>query len=193
MVLLLLVLTACAAPASEPAAPSTVATDIKPLQENTPAQVATTVSPTPPPTATAVSPTPLPVVISTPTLSPDDISGEQLEETGEPVIIFHQEGGFAGVDLTWTIYNNGLIVTPEGQELSIAPADINELLETIGGTGFFELSQPKPGNICCDFFTFTLGVSYGDLKNVITINDGDPNKAAGFSAAVSAVQQLIAQ
>jgi len=191
--LLMMVLTACAAPSSEPAAPLAVATAIGPLQENPPARVTATASPTPSLTATTVSPTPLPAAFSTPSLSPDDISGEHPEETGQPVIVFHQEGGFAGVDLTWTIYDNGLIVTPDDQELSVAPADINELLKTIEATGFFELGQPKPANICCDFFTFTLSVSDGDLNNVITVNDGDPNKAAGLSEAVSAVQQLIAQ
>ena len=128
-----------------------------------------------------------------PTLSAEDAAGGATEEAGEPVIIFNQTGGFAGVDLTWSIYANGLIVTPDGEELSVDPASVDELLEIITQAGFFELVQPKPGNICCDFFTFTLTVNNGDMENVITYNDGDPNKPAGLSEAVSAVQQMLAQ
>ncbi len=190
-VLLLLILTACAGPSSEPAAPSPVATVSEPLQDDTPSATATTASPTPVPAATSV-PT-LPAATSAPTLPPDDISEDSPEETGEPVIIFHQEGGFAGVDLTWSIYANGLIVTPDGEEISVAPAVVDELLKIIEQTGFFEFVQPKPSNICCDFFTFTLAVTNGDLKNVITYNGGDTNIPAGIAEAVSAVQQVITQ
>ena len=104
-----------------------------------------------------------------------------------------QEGGFAGVDLTWSIYENGLIVTPAGEELSVAPAVVDELLEIITQSGFFEIVQSKSSNICCDFFTYTLTVSTGEQNNVITLSDGDPNKPAGLSEAISAVQQVIAQ
>jgi hypothetical protein len=126
-------------------------------------------------------------------LPPDDTSEDSPEENGKPVIIFHQEGGYAGVDLTWSIYANGLIVTPEGEEISVAPAVVDELLKIIEQTGFFEFVQPKPSNICCDFFTFTLAVTNGDLKNVITYNGGDTNIPAGIAEAVSAVQQVITQ
>jgi len=189
--LLLLISTACAGPSSEPAAPPLEATVSEPLQDDTPSATATTASPTPIPAATS-APT-LPAATSAPTLMPDDISEDTPEETGEPVIIFHQEGGFAGVDLTWSIYANGLIVTPDGEEISVAPAVVDEILELIEQIGFFEIVQPKPKNICCDFFTYTLAVTNGDLKNVITFSGGDPNIPAGLAEAVSAVQLLIAQ
>ena len=199
-VLVLLISTACSGPSSEPAAPTFVATVSEPLQDDTPSATATTASPTPVPAATSAPTLPaatsaptLPTATSAPTLPPDDISEDTPEETGEPVIIFHQEGGFAGVDLTWSIYANGLIVTPDGEEISVAPAVVDELLELIEQIGFFELVQPKPSNICCDFFTYTLAVSNGDLNNVITFSGGDPNIPAGLSEAVSAVQLIIAQ
>jgi hypothetical protein len=208
-VLLLLISTACSAPSSEPAAPTLVATVSEPLQDDTPLAAATTASPTPIaaatsaptlPAATSTSTLPaatsvpiLPAATSAPTLPTDDTSEDPPEESGKPVIIFHQEGGFAGVDLTWSIYGNGLIVTPDGEEISVAPAVVDELLEIIEQTGFFEFVQPKPSNICCDFFTFTLAVTNGDLNNVITYNGGDTNIPAGIAEAVSAVQQVITQ
>ena len=143
-------------------------------------------------TATTV-PLPTDTQSTPPTLPAEEASGGGLEEAGEPVIIFNQTGGFAGVDLTWSIYANGLIVTPDGEELFVDPAAVDALLEIIAQAGFFELVQPKPSNICCDFFTFALAVSNGDMENVITYNDGDPNKPAGLSEAVSAVQQMLSQ
>jgi hypothetical protein len=182
IILVLLISTACDAPSTEPSTPSPVATVAEPLPEDTPSA-----------TATNVSPTPIPAAKLAPTLPPGDLSKGSPEVTGEPVIIFHQEGGFAGVDLTWSIYDNGLIVTPAGEELSVAPAIVEELLEIITQTGFFEIVQPKTSNICCDFFTYTLTVSTGNLNNTITFTDGDPNAPPGLTKAVSAVQQLITQ
>jgi hypothetical protein len=226
--LLLLILTACAAPSSEPAAPALVATVSEPLQDDTPSAVTITASLTPLPAATKEPSSPTPQIMCTPpscqegeiyycsddcpggcgtmcatvtpirpsaqsTATAVDVSGDATVETGEPVIVFNQTGGFAGVDLTWKIYANGLIVTPDSEELFVDPAVVDELLEIIEQTGFFEFVQPKPSNICCDFFTFTLAVTNGDLNNVITYNGGDTNIPAGIAEAVSAVQQLIAQ
>lgn len=177
-VLLLLILTACASPAG----PSALPTGTEPTRENAPSAASSTVRPT-------VLPPTLPPL----TLPSDNVDDESQPIAGIPAIVFHKEGGLAGVDLLWTIYDSGQIVTPTGEEYWVESGVIDELLELFSQTGFFELSQSKSSDICCDFFTYTLAVNNGEQINVITYTDGDPNAPPGLADLVSAVLQVTDQ
>lgn len=180
--LVVLFLTACAAPLAErdKILPATSGIEPTPL---------ITLSTTMPEAIPSSSPT----LSGSPTISPTGTGESTQEATRKPAIILHQQGGFAGVDLTWSIYKHGQIVTPDKEEHWVDPAVVVELLEVIAQTGFFELEQEKPKNICCDFFTYTLAANNGEQNNIITFSDGDPNLPPGLSDAVSVVKQLIGQ
>lgn len=113
------------------------------------------------------------------------------EESESPVIVLRQEGGIAGVENGWTIYGDGRIVTNSGDEIQVEPEEVTEALVTIEQTGFFNLEQREPSDICCDFFTYTLLVRSDDSENIVVISEGDPNIPRALSEALAAVQDLI--
>lgn len=176
MLLLLLTAVACA-PASSPTETPT-AVD---FAEPTPGETE--------PTATTET---------TATMTP--IAGERPEETvptedelsvQETVIEFSVEGGFAGINRWWLIYEDGRVEGDAGQAWQVDPQTVAELLAVIEETGFFDMVPSEPEPFCCDFFTFTLSARKDLLENTITISEADPSMTAELEEAITAVQQFV--
>ncbi len=154
---------------------------------------------TPTPLASPVTPsTTVPSVAATPTgptptitQSSSPESEEKVTATQEPVIVFSQEGGFAGIQNIWLIYADGRVEAPEGREFQLAPATVESLLTEIEEIGFFDLNQPKQADICCDRFTYTLLVRHGGQENEISFTEGDPNLAETYYKANEVVLSVI--
>ena len=127
-------------------------------------------------------------VTGSPTETPRPDPGENY---GGVLIVFQQEGGFAGLDITWRIYSDGRV---EEEDEIIGELDQNALLllmDKIDGSGFFDLDLEESENICCDFFTFTITVVDGDRVNSITISEADPNMPPGLEEVIRSVLQLV--
>ena len=159
-------------------------------EESRTPEVATEVIPTSTPAARATripTNTSMPATKS-PTQTPRSLPSENYAGV---LIIFRQEGGFAGLDITWRIYNDGRI---EQDDEIIGELDQNALLllmDKIDGSGFYDMDLAEPENICCDFFTFTITVLDGDRANSITISEADPAMPPGLEDVIRLVLQLV--
>jgi len=152
-----------------------VATEVVPT--STPAALATRI-----PTNTSIPAT------RSPTQTPRSLPSENFAGV---LIIFRQEGGFAGLDITWRIYNDGRI---EQDDEFIGELDQNALLllmDKIDGSGFYDMDLEEPENICCDFFTFTITVLDGDRANSITISEADPTMPPSLDEVIRLVLQMV--
>lgn len=130
----------------------------------------------------------------TPTIEPT-ISRATPDPATEakPVITFKQEGGFAGLDQTWSIFSDGRVLTPDGGMVLVEADSVSDLLVEIEQAGFFALSQPKTEPVCCDFFTFTISARYGDQENTISMSEGGPDLPPAFTTSVLAIQEFLPQ
>lgn len=132
---------------------------------------------------TVPTPTLIPVVktikesTAVPTNSPGSeatLDPSENVDSGGPVILLRQEGGFAGVDNTYVIHPNGRVELNSEYIGTLDAAKHQEVLKKIEESGFYELSIEAAEGICCDFFTYTLMVTDGDLENSIMLSENDP-------------------
>ena len=148
------------------------------------------------PTPTAIpEATPISTRVSQPTSSPlpsATISPEHDENSDQVVIMLRQEGGFVGLDITWTIYPDGRIEQESEIIGKLDPVSHRQLLKKIGESGFFDLTQKKSGNFCCDFFTFTLTVTDGERENSITMSEADPEMPESLEKVILLILQSVA-
>ena len=117
-----------------------------------------------------------------------------VETTSSPdkvVITLRQEGGFAGLDNVWILYQDGRI--EKNGELSgqLSAQELSLLLNSIDQSGFFEFDHPESGPFCCDFFTFTITATVGDKSNSISVSDGDPDIPANINEIISVLLQSL--
>ena len=89
-------------------------------------------------------------------------------------ITLDRSGGIAGISEHWTIYLDGTVIGPAGEEARVPTGEVNQLLADIEAAGFFEW-PPRPRSLpsCADCFTYSLTVEYEGKSNRITLVDGE--------------------
>jgi hypothetical protein len=152
--------------------------------------------------AATITPTAAPALDTVP---PPSAEGEEAatpapESEGQPeaelpesaVILFHREGGIAGVSEEWTVFADGRVVDAAGNEFQLEPAAVTAMLATIQATGFMELDNSQaPVELCCDRFVYTLTVRLDDRTHSMTMVDGQENVAPALEEAINTVQSAI--
>lgn len=182
-----LVLAGCGSPGEEPTASSATL----------PPQATATTPVEPSPTEalpTETAPAATPTEESDPASLPEEtfaVLDKTITTPEGAVIYFSQEGGFAGVMNHWFIYPDGTIVNSAGQTNQVAPEDVTVALDTVERSGFYDLNQPKPSDVCCDFFHYTLIARDGNQSNAVSLSEGEPDLPAAFSESVAAMLTLV--
>jgi len=110
----------------------------------------------------------------------------------EIVITLRQEGGFAGLDHVWILYQDGRIEMNGELSGQLSAKELALLLDSIEQSGFFEFDHPESGSFCCDFFTFSITATVGDKSHSISVSDGDPGIPAGVNEIISLLLQSFA-
>ena len=89
-------------------------------------------------------------------------------------ITLDRSGGIAGISERWTIYGDGTVIGPAGEEARVPAGDVKQLLADIEAAGFFEW-PPRPRSLqsCADCFTYSLTVEYEGKANRIMLVDGE--------------------
>ena len=108
------------------------------------------------------------------------------------VITFHLGGGLAGVDQTWTIYPDGRVVYPKGEEQNLDAAQVATLLDDIETMGFFEMKDTY-GQFtkCNDCFTYTLTVSSGGKVKTVTTTEGAKDSPPELIQILAKINALV--
>ena len=98
---------------------------------------------------------------------PASTSTQSVKATSVTV---RRTGGIAGVDDTWTVKAD------KPGDLSSHAAD--EVLRIASSPAFQGIDPAKPTHMCCDFFSYTVTVSYSDGSRLqIHADDGSPQPA----------------
>lgn len=107
------------------------------------------------------------------------------------VLTLSREGGFAGVQETWTFFADDRSVLPSGEPQELPEGTFDSLILSIAENEILSL-EPKPGTpICCDFFSYTVQLQGTELNKSITYSEGDPDSPENFWAVVGDIQQVI--
>lgn len=104
-------------------------------------------------------------------------------------VIFHQAGGIAGIEQEWIIYTDGRIQGPNNSEREVAPEQVEQLLDSIEATGFFELNGTYlPEDTCCDRFFYTITVVNGSQVHTVKTLDGTPDMPEALQQTLNILQ-----
>lgn len=107
-------------------------------------------------------------------------------------VVFQQAGGIAGIEQEWTIHTGGRIQGPNNSEREVAPEEVEQLLERIEATGFFELNDAYlPEDTCCDRFFYTITVVNGSQVHTVKTLDGTPDMPEALQQTLSIIQTFI--
>jgi len=108
------------------------------------------------------------------------------------VVIFHQSGGFDGINQEWAIYADGRVVPKDGQNWQATPEQVAQLLKEIEDLGYFNLNRTSlPRDTCCDRFIYELTVTYGVKTQSLTTIDGDENAPQALWDAIQKVRAFL--
>jgi hypothetical protein len=125
------------------------------------------------------------------TPSPDKAA---MEFEAEPMIVFERGGGIAGVTEQWSIYASGKISSQNGEELTVAPAQVTALLDAIQAAGFYDMKvgpgAASPGT-CKDCFTYKLTVNKDEKPYSITAQEGAKGVPDMFWNLINQINDLV--
>ncbi len=182
--------------AGESEMPDAMATTADPLKPARDSEVPPSSTPI---TTTTSSPT-APVIPSSGSAEPQPESGVFNEDPGKAaalgddvVIRFEQSGGFAGIEQKWSIYADGRVVGPGGRQGAVGLEEIEKLLETIMGAGFFQMEASYvPLNSCCDRFSYAITVQHDGIAKTVQTIDAAPKQPAQLNEVIDAISALLA-
>jgi hypothetical protein len=179
---IVLVLVGCQAvePSAAPTEPAVVET------EEVAVMATATTEPTAEPTAVPVVPT----RVTVPTNTPEPTS-ELMEN--QPVIIYKQSGGFAGIEQEWRIFASGLYEGAPATRRTLPAEKIAQILADARAGGFFELddSYIDEGH-CCDFFNLEVTLVAEDGRShTVTTMEQTPGMPEILKQTIDAINLLL--
>lgn len=105
------------------------------------------------------------------------------------VIVYQQEGGFAGRSDEWIFYDDGSMVDPDGQRHAVDAQQVQAIVAMTQDINL-QKAQTAPA-ACCDQITYTLTVyANGESKRIVT-SDG-AQQPAEVTAVFDKLGQLLA-
>jgi hypothetical protein len=136
------------------------------------------------------SPPPSTQPSETPTLDDSDSPPQALPDGA--VIVYRRSGGIAGLDETFTIYQDGRITSSDGGEWYVSPQDLQDLMKQIKQVGFFQVEQTGPFNVpCCDRFSYTLTVNLEGKTHTVQTYDGAVDQPESVQSAINAINTFL--
>ena len=154
-----------------------------------PIPIPTTLSPEQSPLMMSPSPT-----TQAPAPADATIRIEEKRQTGNMVIIYERDGGFAGTHDEWRFYADGHVEAKSEKDTARAwlpDGAVDNATQRIVANGFLDLSDEyMPDTRCCDRFTYRLTVIHDGTPKSVTTMDGAEQPPA-LAEALAVVQDLI--
>jgi len=157
---------------------------------------ATTVAPTA--VTPGVTPARTPVVTATSgsTVASTASVEAQSEPEGEAavVLVYKRSGGFAGVDESWTVYEDGRVVDASGKESTVSISELADVIAQAQQAGFFDqrLAVDRK-SACADCFTYELEMSVDGQRNKVAFKDAQQDVPDAIWRLLASVQGLVGQ
>lgn len=119
--------------------------------------------------------------------------GEPQRE-GAAVLVYRRTGGFAGVDESWTVYEDGRVVDAAGKEAAVDVTALADVIAEARLSGFFDLQLAVDRkSVCADCFTYQLELSVGEQRNAVAFKDAQEDVPEAIWNLLASVQALVAR
>jgi hypothetical protein len=123
-----------------------------------------------------------------PAVTPDTGSEGNLDQA---YIQFEISGGITGKAEKWTIYPDGRIVSPGGEN-TFPRAEFAPLLSDLETLGFFQLEdQYRSANSCNDCFQYTITVHNGVKLKTVSGVDAGGNLPSSFWDVFNRINSFV--
>jgi hypothetical protein len=137
--------------------------------------------------APGATPSPTTSPLTSPLASP-------LAVPGSVVIMVHRTGGFAGVDETWTLYDDGRVAHTgrgTGQTNQIGSNAVAAVI-AVARANFAALNTVyKPANTCCDRFVYEIAITVNGQTKTIHAVDGAADEPPTTTQVLTALQAVM--
>ena len=184
----ILILTGCLSPAATPEEKLPPTSQDKAVEPVSPLTVPYSMPP-----GEDTSPLPQPTSTPTPGEGSTAVSAESPAAEGI-ALVYARSGGLAGVSERWVIYDDGRVVTGDGQEAYVMAKAVTQFVRDAEKLGFFEMaSRYMSKNTCCDRFTYEIMIRSADRTNTVVTLDATPNAPQALWDILSSARQLVEQ
>ncbi len=130
------------------------------------------------------------------------IEGEGAEETPTPAptatfapntaVIFNRSGGIAGLDETWTVFLDGTVETNSTTQPQLSAEDVEQLLNSLESTGFFELEDRyMPEDTCCDHIFYQVTAVSGSQRHTVATLETTPDMPEALQQTLRLIQAAL--
>lgn len=127
---------------------------------------------------------------------------ENIEETpttaatatfaSNTAVIFKRSGGLAGLNEAWTIYTDGRIETNSPIQPELSAEAVEQLLNSLEGSGFFELEDSYlPDDTCCDRFFYQITAVQGSTFHTVNTLEATPDMPEALQQALRIIQTAL--
>ncbi|MFQ5400496.1 MAG: hypothetical protein ACE5E7_12970 [Anaerolineae bacterium] len=176
----------------ETAAPEPTAARSVEVATETPPPSPTPAAATETPSITAVKITPPPTNVPDAPAVAEETAASEAAVGESAVIVFKRNGGFAGVDETWTIFSDGTVKGPGGELRTVDPAQVQAVLDIAQTADFMNLADSYLTlDNCCDRFFYSVTIRRGEeVKTVNTVDDA-PNQPDSLLQVMNAIGELL--
>jgi len=120
------------------------------------------------------------------------VTGPGRDRPGGALISYQRSGGFAGISEEWTIYADGRVVSPQGQEYHVPPEQVLRLVDEIVALAFFDIQVPDSRfSTCRDCFTYQISVSDSQRVRALTFVDGAADTPPELRQVASLIEDFL--
>jgi len=108
------------------------------------------------------------------------------------VIIFKRSGGITGLNEQWTIFTDGRIETNSPTQPELSAAEVEQLLNSLESSGFFELAGSYlPDDTCCDRYFYEITAVQNSTFHTITTLEATPDMPEALQQALRIIQTAL--
>ena len=107
-------------------------------------------------------------------------------------VIFKRSGGLGGLNEVWTIYTDGRIETNSGIQPDLSAEDVEQMLNGLESSGFFELSGSYlPDDTCCDRYFYEITAVQGTTFHTVTTLEATPDMPEALQQSLRLIQTAL--
>ncbi len=107
-------------------------------------------------------------------------------------VIFKRSGGLGGLNETWTIFTDGRIETNSSIQPELSAEDVEQMLNGLESSGFFELEDSYlPDDTCCDRFFYQITASQGSTFHTVNTLEATPDMPEALQQALRLIQTIL--
>lgn len=107
-------------------------------------------------------------------------------------VIFKRSGGIAGLNEEWIIFTDGRVETDSATQPELSAEEVEQLLNSLAGAGFFELADSYlPDDTCCDRFFYEVTAVQDSNFHTVTTLEATPDMPEALQQTLRLLQTIL--